>query len=102
MQIKVTILSPIVRENKGMSKANKPYHMYFQTAWAHLYDATGALNPFPEKFDVILKQDEQSKEPKIFANGEYELTPGSIVMGQYGLEVAPTLVPLSKAASPLK
>lgn len=96
MLIKVTVLSQVVRELKGISKANKPYAMNFQTAWAHLFDKTGEANPFPEKFDLVLENDEHSKLPKIYPNGEYLLHPASMFMGQYGLEVAPKLSPMPK------
>lgn len=97
--IKFTVISDVVRENKGVAaKSGKPYHMFFQTAYAHTYDKAGNLNPFPEKLELVLDLDEHSKLPKTYAPGEYQMHPASLYMGQYGLEVAPKLVPLKKSA----
>lgn len=96
--IKFTVIDQKIRENKGIGKASgKPYHMFFQTVYAHTYAKDGALNPFPEKLEIICELDEHSKMPITYAPGEYQLLPASIYMGQYGLEVTPKLVALRKA-----
>ena len=97
--IKFTVVTESVRENKGVAaKSGKPYHMYFQTVYAHTFAKDGTLNPFPEKVDIICELDEHSKLPKTYPPGEYQMHPASLYMGQYGLEVAPKLVPLKKQA----
>jgi hypothetical protein len=96
--IKFTIVSPAVRENKGIgAKSGKPYHMHLQTAYAHTFDKQGVQNPFPEKVELVLDLDEHSNLPKVYEPGEYTMHPASLYMGQYGLEVAPKLVPLKKS-----
>lgn len=97
--IKFTVVSQETRENKGIAKVSgKPYHMFFQTAYAHTFGKDGALNPFPEKLEIICELDEHSKLPKTYPPGEYQMHPASLHMGQYGLEVSPKLVPLKKPA----
>lgn len=96
--IKITVLSTNLRENQGVSKLGKPYHMYFQTGWAFTFDKlTGLVNPYPEKIELILETDKVTKHPTVYAVGDYELHPASIFVGQYGLEVAPKLVPLNSS-----
>ena len=97
--IKFTVISDKTRENKGIAaKSGKPYHMYFQTAYAHTYAKDGTPNPFPEKIEIICELDEHSKLPVTYPAGEYQMHPASLHMGQYGLEVTPKLVPLKKPA----
>lgn len=97
--LKFTVVTQSVRENKGVGKASgKPYHMFFQTAYAHTFADDGKPNPFPEKLEIICKLDDNTKQPITYPPGEYEMHPASIQMGQYGLEVAPKLVPLKKPA----
>lgn len=96
--IKVTVASTDIRDFKGIGKASgKPFHMRMQTVWCHLTDKQGNLNPFPEKTEIKLDADERDNVTP-YALGEYQLHPASLFMGQYGLEVAPKLVPLKKAA----
>ena len=97
--IKVSVINTIVRENKGIGKASgKPFHMHMQKCYAFTHDRdSGELNPFPEAFDIILKKDPVGN-PEVYQPGDYQLHPSSIFMGQYGLEVAPKLVPLKRAA----
>lgn len=95
--IKVTVVSDKVRDFKGVGKASgKPFHMHMQEIWAHLYDKQGNLNPFPEKSEIKLDADERGNVQP-YVPGEYQLHPTSLFMGQYGLEVAPKLIPLKKA-----
>ena len=93
--IKVTVHSIDVREMKGTGKASgKPYHMHFQTAYAHTFDKkTGKENPYPEKIELTLEVN-QAGMPETYPAGLYTLSPASLYVGQYGLEVAPKLVPL--------
>lgn len=97
--IKVTIASTAVRENSGIGKTSgKPYHMFFQNGYAFTFDKlTGLANPYPEKIELILDVDKQSNMPKVYPVGDYQLHPSSLYVGQYGLEVAPKLVPLAAA-----
>lgn len=98
--IKFTVISQTTRENKGIgTKSGKPYHMFFQTAYAHTYDKSGELNPFPEKVELICEVDASTNMPKTYAPGKYQMHPASLFMGQYGLEVAPKLVPLVKKSA---
>lgn len=93
--IKVTVISAETRNMSGVSKAGKPYSMDFQTAYAHTCDKkTGKPNPFPEKIELTLTKDSASGLPAAYQPGEYQLHPASLYVGQYGLEVAPRLVPL--------
>ena len=93
--IKVTVHSTDVREMKGTGKASgKPYHMHFQTAYAHTFDKkTGKENPYPEKIELTLEVNPAGM-PETYPAGVYTLAPASLYVGQYGLEVAPKLVPL--------
>lgn len=96
--IKVTVVSAEVRDFKGIGKASgKPFHMRMQTVWCHTCDKHGNINPFPEKTEIKLDADERDNVTP-YAPGEYQLHPASLYMGQYGLEVAPKLVPLKKSA----
>lgn len=97
--IKFTVFNVKLRESKGIAKVSgKPYHMHMQTVYAHTYDKSGELNPVPEKLELILDLDEHSGQPKTYAPGEYQMHPASLWMGQYGLEVAPKLIPIKKPA----
>lgn len=98
--IKFTVISTNTRENKGIGKTSgKPFHMFFQTVYAHTYDKSGELNPFPEKVELICEVDAATNMPKTYTPGEYQMHPASLYMGQYGLEVAPKLVPLVKKSA---
>lgn len=71
--------------------------MDFQTAYAHTFDKkTGKPNPYPEKIELNLEKDKTTGLPMLYQPGEYQLHPASLFVGQYGLEVAPKLVPLVK------
>ena len=46
--IKITVAQSTVKEVKGISSKNgKPYHMRFQTAYAHTVDKDGRLQCAP-------------------------------------------------------
>lgn len=93
--IKVTVASIETRENSGIGKlTGKPYHMIMQNAYAHTFGKDGKPNPYPEKIELILDVDSQSKMPRVYPVGEYQLHPASLYVGKYGLEVAPKLVAL--------
>jgi hypothetical protein len=99
--IKFTVASKDVREMKGNAKASgKPYHLFFQNAYAHTLDKSGQLNPFPEKTEIMLetvKDEFGVPVPKVYEPGEYQLHPASIYVDrQGGVAVAPRLVPLAK------
>lgn len=92
--LKITVISSDVRNMKGVAKVSgKPYDMDFQTCYAHTFDRkSGKPNPFPEKIELTLTKDDNG-QPLVYAPGEYQLHPASLYVGQYGLEVAPRLVP---------
>lgn len=95
--IKITIAQTTVKEIKGVSaKTTKPYHMRFQSAYAHTVDKDGNPPPYPEKFEVILDTDAQP-----FLPGDYTLHPSALYVDQNGrLSCAPRLTPLrAKAAA---
>lgn len=89
--IKVTITSSSVREMKGIGKASgKPYHMCFQTVWAHTTDRDGAPQPFPEKLEIVLDKGEDG-HPVTYPVGEYQLHPSSLYVKDGALVIAPRL-----------
>lgn len=96
--IKITILNTDVRNNKGIGKVSgKPYDMNFQTGYAHTFDKkTGKENPYPEKIELTLETNPAGM-PEVYQPGEYQLSPASLYVGKFGLEVAPKLVPLKRA-----
>ena len=94
--IKVTVAQLTLKDVKGVSaKTNKPYHMRFQTAYAHTVDKEGNPPPFPEKFEVILDADAPP-----YAVGDYTLHPSAIYIDQNGrLSCAPRLTPIRAKAA---
>lgn len=93
--IKVTVASIQTRENSGNSKVTgKPYHMFLQNAYAHTFGKDGKPNPYPEKIELVLDVDSQTKLPAVYPVGDYQLHPASLYVGKYGLEVSPKLVAL--------
>ncbi len=95
--LKVTIVSPEVREMKGVAKASgKPYHMGMQTGYIFVLDKAGKPAPYPEKFDVMLDRAddyEHTHSFKSYPAGDYILHPASIYLDGNGrLAVAPKLV----------
>jgi hypothetical protein len=88
--IQVTIAQTTVKEMKGLSKATqKPYHLRFQTAYAHTVDRDGNKPPYPEKFEVMLESDAAPYQP-----GEYLLHPSSLYIDRDGrLAVSARLAP---------
>lgn len=94
--IKITIAQTTVKEVKGISKTSgKPYHMRFQSAYAHTVDKDGNPPPYPEKFEVILDADAQP-----FAPGDYTLQPSALYIDRDGrLACAPKLTPLARKSN---
>lgn len=78
LPLRIEIKSPLVQEISGTSKAGKPYHMRKQAAWAYTYDAMGALNPYPERIEFSLND---NQEP--FPIGNYTLSPASFFVGDF-------------------
>ncbi len=76
--LKIEIKSTSVSEISGISKAGKPYLIRKQTAWAHTYNEHGALNEYPERFDINLAVDQPA-----FAAGFYKLNPSCIFVGDF-------------------
>lgn len=91
--IKVTVAQTTVKEVKGVSKTSgKPYHMRFQSAYAHTVDKDGNTPPYPEKFEVILDSDAQP-----YAPGDYTLHPSAIYIDRDGrMSCSPRLTAISK------
>lgn len=76
--LKIEIKSPLVTEISGTSKAGKPYFIRKQAAWAHTYDAQGTINPYPERIELSLN-DEQDP----FPIGIYTLSDKSFFVGDF-------------------
>lgn len=93
--IKITVAQTTVKEVKGTSKSTgKPYHMRFQTAYAHTLDKDGNAPPYPEKFEVILETDAPA-----YAVGDYTLSPSALYIDRDGrLACSPRLTPIKRAA----
>lgn len=93
--IKITVAQTTVKEVKGVSKTSgKPYHMRFQSAYAHTLDRDGNAPPYPEKFEVILDTDAAP-----YAPGDYTLSPSAIYVDRDGrLSCSPRLTPIKRAA----
>ena len=93
--LRIEIKSPLVQEISGTSKAGKPYHMRKQAGWAYTYDQMGALNPFPERIEFSLAD---NQEP--FPIGNYTLSPASFFVGDFhSLAIGrPILEPMVAAA----
>lgn len=91
--IKITVAQTTVKDVKGVSKTSgKPYHMRFQTAYAHTLDKDGNAPPYPEKFEVILDTDAAA-----YPVGDYTLSPSAIYIDQNGrLSCAPRLTPIQR------
>lgn len=92
--IAITVAQTTLKEVKGVSKTSgKPYHMRFQTAYAHTVDKDGNKPPYPEKFEVILGNDAAAYPP-----GDYTLHPSAIYIDRDGrLTCSPRLTPIKRA-----
>lgn len=78
LPLRIEVKSPLVQEISGTSKTGKPFHMRKQAAWASTYDAMGALNPYPERIEFSLND---NQEP--FSVGNYTLSPASFFVGDF-------------------
>lgn len=76
--LRIEVKSSLVQEISGISKAGKPYHMRKQAGWAYTYDAMGSINPFPERIEFNLADDQQP-----YAVGNYSLSPLSFYVGDF-------------------
>lgn len=76
--LRIEIKSSLIQEISGTSKAGKPYHMRKQAGWAYTYDQMGALNPFPERIEFNLSDDQVP-----FVVGNYTLSPASFFVGDF-------------------
>ncbi len=96
--MKITIAQTTLREMKGTSaKSGRPYHMRFQTGYAHTLDKDGNTPPYPEKFEISLDTDAAA-----YAPGDYMLSPSAVYVDRDGrLAVAPRLTPW-KSTQPAK
>lgn len=99
--LRIEIKSSLIQEISGTSKAGKPYHMRKQAGWAYTYDSMGSLNPFPERIEFSLADNQEA-----FAVGNYTLSPASFFVGDFHslaigrpiLEPFTASAPLQKAA----
>ena len=92
--ILVTVAQNTVRELKGVAKVSgKPYHLRIQTAYAHTVDKDGNKPPFPEKFEVMLDNDQAP-----YAVGSYTLHPSTLYVDRDGrLQCGVRLTPAKQA-----
>jgi Helix-destabilising protein len=97
--IKFTITSTELRNHRGVSKSNqKPFDMYFQTAWAHTTDKSGAPHPYPQRVEIMLQKNQQG-EPVPYAQGEYQPSPASFFVDKFmNMGFRPVLIPIRKPA----
>jgi hypothetical protein len=97
--IKVVVSSAELVERKGTSKGTyspagvlvpgRDYHMRMQTAHAFTVTPEGVIAPFPDKFEILLDEDQLP-----YAPGNYQLSPSAIFIGRQGrMEVRPRLTP---------
>lgn len=93
--IVITVAQTTVREMKGTAKVSgKPYHLRFQTGYAHTVDRDGNKPPYPEKFEIMLDSDQPP-----YAVGDYQLHPSAVYIDRDGkLAVAPRLTPIKTPA----
>lgn len=91
--IKIEIDSQDLREIKGTSaKTNKPYHLRIQECYAHIVDANGKPNKYPEKIEVMLEADQAP-----WPNGFYTLHPSALLVRDGRLHLEPRFVPVKSA-----
>jgi hypothetical protein len=74
----IEVLSNLVQEINGTSKAGKPYSIRKQAAWAHTYDPMGAPNPHPERIEFSLADGQQP-----FPVGKYTIDPACFYVGDF-------------------
>jgi len=79
MTIKIDIESVDV-ETKTSQKTGKPY--YLQTGYAHTHDRNGQPKRYPEYIQFMVRADGNNPVP--YQVGEYEISPQSISVNQYG------------------
>jgi hypothetical protein len=100
MSIRIEVKSLKVDEVSGTSKAGKPYHIRKQTGWAHTYDASGTQNPYPEKIEFNLAENQAP-----FALGVYTIAPESFYVGDFNAlsigRLILTLLPAQRPATAL-
>jgi hypothetical protein len=91
--LKVIVHNGEARQIAGTSKTtNKPYSFRVQEAYLFTLNKEGQPAPFPEKFEVML---DDNQAP--YAPGEYQLHPSSIYLDRQGrVAVSPRLAPLAK------
>lgn len=77
--LRVEIKSALINEISGISqKTGKPYNMKKQSGWAYTYDQQGNLNPYPERIEISLAD---NQEP--YAVGNYGLSDKCIFVGDF-------------------
>lgn len=88
--ILVTVSQTAVRELSGNAKTTgRPYHLRFQNAYAHTVDSDGNAPPFPEKFEISLRAEQQP-----YPVGKYVLEASSVYVDRDGrLAITPRLKP---------
>ena len=76
--LRIEIKSNLITEQSGTSAKGKPYTLYKQSGYAYTYDQHGKLNPYPERFEMLVP-----KEGKPYEVGFYILSPASFFVGDF-------------------
>lgn len=76
--LKIEIKSTLITEVSGTSKAGKPYHIRKQSAWVHTFDQAGNPQPFPERVEFNLAEQQPA-----YPVGVYTLSPKSFFVGDF-------------------
>ena len=80
--VRIEIVSGAVETRKGTSKkTGEPYEMRQQEAYLHNGHA------YPDRFPLDVPKDSDRQFLQPYAPGFYTLAPGSIGVGDYGLEI---------------
>lgn len=92
MFLKIQVTNKPARQMKGVGKVTgKAYDFWIQPAYAFTIDKDGVVAEIPDKFELMLDQDQKPYPP-----GFYDLQPSSIFIGrEFGrMECSPRLTPL--------
>ncbi len=94
MSIIIEVKSPVIQEISGTAKSGKPYHIRKQVAWAYTYDQAGNQNPYPERIEMQIADNQEG-----FPAGRYTLAPQSFYVGDFNsLSIGkPVLTPFKAA-----
>jgi hypothetical protein len=93
--LKVTVKSTDLRPRT--KRATGEIFAHEQTAYLWLLDEKGKQADFPEKITLTIWQRNGQPEHAAYPPGDYELSPQSFRVGDYGsITVSPRLVPARK------